>query len=411
MASVQTARTTTGEQRWVVRWRVEGKPKERWFAHAKEAHVFRRQVEAAELQGTFVDPARGAVPFEDYASQWLVSRTKADGSPLAPRTRELYQSLLDLHIVPELGRAKLSAINPERVRTWCLKVAGEASPLQAAKSYWLLRNILGTAVEDGRLPSNPCRLRGAGAERSEERPFVDADMVVALARAIEPRYRALVLLAGFGGLRLGELVALKARDFDPERGVVRVEKQAVELRDGTRIVTNPKTEAGRRVVHLPTAVSGALAWHIEKFPPKDAGSVVFTGPLSDGLRRATLQKAWDQARRATGLAEVHLHDLRHAAGTLAAQTGATTREVMARLGHASPAAAQRYQHAAERRDAVIASALDIVLEALPRVTEDPSTGVHDCTVSSLDDTSLVPRGWRGVGPAPDLPQDLPTLLE
>jgi hypothetical protein len=114
-----------------------------------------------------------AVLFEDYAGRCLASRTKADGNPLAPRTLELYQSLLDLHVLPELGRAKLSAINPERVRAWCLKVAAEASPLQAAKSYRLLRLILGTAVEDGRLPSNPCRLRGAGTERSEERPFVD----------------------------------------------------------------------------------------------------------------------------------------------------------------------------------------------------------------------------------------------
>ena len=302
-------------------------------------------------------------------------------------------------------------LTQKRVRAWYLKVAGEASPLQAAKSYRLLRTILGTAVEDGRLPSNPCRLRGAGAERSDERPFVDADMVVALARAIEPRYRALVLLAGFGGLRLGELLALKARDFDSERGVVRVEKQVVELRDGTRIVTAPKTEAGRRVVHLPMAVSGALAWHLENFPPKDNESVVFTGPLSDGLRRATLQKAWDQARRTAGLADVHLHDLRHAAGTLAAQTGATTREVMARLGHASSAAAQRYQHAAERRDAVIASALDIMIAALPRVTEDLSTAVQDGTGLSLDDTPRVPRGWRGVGLAPVVPRELPTPPE
>jgi integrase len=218
-------------------------------------------------------------------------------------------------------------------------------------------------------------------------------MVVALARAIEPRYRGLVLLAGFGGLRLGELLALKAKDFDPERGVVRVEKQAIELRDSTRVVTAPKTEAGRRVVHLPTAVSDALVWHLDSFPPKDADSALFSGPLSDGLRRATLQKAWGRARRATGLAEVHLHDLRHAAGTLAAQTDATTREVMARLGHASPAAAQRYQHAAERRDAVIASALDIMLDALPRITGDLSTAVQESAALSLDDTPLVPRGW------------------
>jgi site-specific recombinase XerC len=159
------------------------------------------------------------------------------------------------------------------------------------------------------------------------------------------------------------------------------------------------------VVHLPTAVSGTLSWHLENFPPKDNESLVFTGPLSDGLLRATLQKAWDKARRTAGLAHVRLHDLRHAAGTLAAQTGATTREVMARLGHASPAA-QRYQHAAERRDAVIASAWDIMLEALPRATEDLSTGVHDNAGLSLGDTPLVPRGWRwlaGSSPAPGSP--------
>lgn len=58
---------------------------------------------------------------------------------------------------------------------------------------------------------------------------------------------------------------------------------------------------------------------------------------------------------------IHLHDLRHAAGTLAAQTGATLRELQARLGHATPAAAQRYQHAATRRDTLIAVALAEVL--------------------------------------------------
>ncbi|MDQ2729473.1 MAG: tyrosine-type recombinase/integrase [Actinomycetota bacterium] len=72
-------------------------------------------------------------------------------------------------------------------------------------------------------------------------------------------------------------------------------------------------------------------------------------------------KEWDKARKATGLDTIHLHDLRHAAGTLAAQTGATLRELQARLGHATPAAAQRYQHAATRRDTVIAVALEEVL--------------------------------------------------
>jgi len=277
-------------------------------------------------------------------------------------------------------------------------VAQDASPLQAAKAYRLVPTIFGTAVDDGRVASNPCRLRGAGVERSAERPFVDAEMVVALAKAIEPRFKALVLLAGFGGLRLGELLALTATGVDLQQHAVRVVAQAVELRDGTRVVTPPKTDAGRRVVHLPLRVNDTLAWHLNAFPPRDSGSLVFTGPLSDGLRRATLQKAWDKARHTAGFPALHLHDLRHAAGTLAAQTGATTREVMARLGHASPAAAQRYQHAAERRDAVIANALDVVLGALSRPgnstrTEEPEDALW---------------GWRGVGDKAHLPTEAHT---
>jgi integrase len=51
------------------------------------------------------------------------------------------------------------------------------------------------------------------------------------------------------------------------------------------------------------------------------------------------------------------HDLRHTGQTLAASTGATIKDLMRRLGHASPAASYRYLHAVDGRDAEIASAL------------------------------------------------------
>jgi len=69
--------------------------------------------------------------------------------------------------------------------------------------------------------------------------------------------------------------------------------------------------------------------------------------------------------------------MRHAAGTLAAQTGATQRELMARLGHSTPSAAQRYQHAAERRDADIAAGLDRMVDLAgrrPLLPSEPTTG-------------------------------------
>ena len=79
-------------------------------------------------------------------------------------------------------------------------------------------------------------------------------------------------------------------------------------------------------------------------------------------KRVTGRRAWDRARRSTGVA-CSFHDLRHVAGTVNAAAGATTKEAMARLGHASPVAALRYQHAFAERDHEIATAVDQLVEA------------------------------------------------
>lgn len=270
---------------------------------------------------------------------------------------------LDRFLLPTLATRPLRSIRTEHVRGIHARVSEQASPLQAAKAYRLLRVILNTAVEDERITQNPCKLRGAGVERSPERPFVDAELVLSLAAAIDERYSCLVLLAGFGGLRLGELLALRRHHVNLERHTVTITVQTVELKNGERLTTAPKTDAGRRVVHLPAQIAAAIAVHLDRYVGPDGDALVFTGPRSTGLRRASFYKEWDRARTRTGLDHVRLHDLRHAAGTLAAQTGATTRELMARLGHATPAASHRYQHAATRRDARIAAALDDMVDA------------------------------------------------
>jgi integrase len=191
-------------------------------------------------------------------------------------------------------------------------VAEDVSANQAAKAYRLLRVVLNTAVEDERIAVNPCRIRGAGVERTAERPFVDVDVVLAMTDAIDGRYQALVLLAGFGGLRLGELIALRRNDIDLAGNTVRVERQTVELKSGARIETPPKTDAGVRTVHLPPSITAALDRHLRLYCHSDTNPLVFTGPLSEGLRRATLYTEWRRATRKVGLPDVHLHDLRGA---------------------------------------------------------------------------------------------------
>ena len=400
MASIRKYTVRDGEPRYNVHWRAGGKSRERTFTRAKEAEAFKRQVEAEQSNGATVasDPSRGDMPFGVYAEDWLRDRRRADGRPLAPRTKELYESQYNKRLAPTFARQRLNAIRVEDVRRWHSRLAERHGAIQAAKAYRLLRVILNTACEDGRITANPCRIRGAGVERSPERPFVDAGIVLALSDAIEARYRALILLAGFGGLRIGELLALRRCDLDLAANTVRVERQTVELSKGQRIETAPKTDAGRRSVHLPASVSAALAAHLDNYCTTEPDALVFTGPLSEGLRRATLYTAWDKARRTAGLPALHIHDLRHAAGTLAAQTGATTRELMARLGHASPAAAQRYQHAAERRDADIATSLEAVVQAHRQASaeaaEDTPVGPSEQPRPNPVEPGLLGKRWE-----------------
>jgi hypothetical protein len=72
-----------------------------------------------------------------------------------------------------------------------------------AKAYRLLSRILGTAVEGGYLARNPCTIRGAAAEPAPEMRFATVAEVAAVADAIPRRYRALVLVAAYTGLRWG----------------------------------------------------------------------------------------------------------------------------------------------------------------------------------------------------------------
>ncbi|HTX00161.1 MAG TPA: tyrosine-type recombinase/integrase [Acidimicrobiales bacterium] len=81
--------------------------------------------------------------------------------------------------------------------------------------------------------------------------------------------------------------------------------------------------------------------------------------MDETLERSNFRmRIWKPATEAVGLKGLRFHDLRHTAGTLAARTGATTKELMGRLGHASPQAAMVYQHAAADRDRLIAEGLD-----------------------------------------------------
>ena len=135
------------------------------------------------------------------------------GQPLTPMTKLGYEKLLQRNVFPYFDETKLRQIQPEDVRKWQAKVTASKGGDQAAKSYRLLRAILNTAVAEELIVRNPCVIRGAGIERGRRAIRLEADVVLALADEIGPRLRAWILLAGFDGLRSGELLGLQRHDI------------------------------------------------------------------------------------------------------------------------------------------------------------------------------------------------------
>jgi integrase len=243
---------------------------------------------------------------------------------------------------------------------------GGLGPVTTAKAYRLLRSILSTAVEDRLIETNPCYIKGAAVERSPERPVLTVAEVYKLAGAMHPRFRALILLGALGSLRWGELAGLQRRHVDLVNGVLRVRQAVVELPTGELQISPPKTTAGRRTVYLPEIVMQDLRVHFDIYVKPEPEAFVFTGAKGAQLRRSTFQRNWRKGLRGAGLTgRVHFHDLRHTGNTWAAESGATLRELMDRMGHASSRAALIYIHTRDDRHKSVAQAMsDLVAEGL-----------------------------------------------
>ncbi len=356
MASIAKRTTHSGKTKYDVRYRdPTGRQRKKAFSRRADADRFSRTIEVEKETGRYIDPSAGVVTFEAYSTRWLAHRPK-----LRPRTVSSYQSTLQNHLMGPLGSTPIALLTPTQVREWWAAMhTKELSPATCAKAYRLLRSILATAVDDELIVKNPCRIKGAGNEASSERPTASTKQVWALADEMPDHLRCAILLMGFVGLRVGEVLGLERRHVNEMHMRLTVEQQELELDDGRVVTSPPKTAAGIRTIALPDPVLCELKIHLETHVGPARDSRLFTGSRGGTLRRRRLRDGWLVARsRVEGVPSgFTMHDLRHTANTITAQHGASTAELMARLGHSSPAAAIRYQHATVERDHALAEAV------------------------------------------------------
>ncbi|WP_172827277.1 tyrosine-type recombinase/integrase [Mycobacterium asiaticum] len=296
-----------------------------------------------------------------YTDRWIEQRS------LRPRTRHHYESMLERLILSDLGDIKIVTLTPAKIRQWHAAL-GADHPTRNAHAYALLHAICATAVQDEVLDANPCRIRAAmQTKRKRDVDVLSPAEVDRLASKMPAELRASVILAAWCGLRWGETSELRRKDLSKDCAALRV-RRAVTYRRGEFIVGEPKTAAGVRDIAVPPHIRPIIKAHLKNHVASAPDSLLFTVAREKGVDSTdtpgerhmhgdNYRPHWEKARAAIGKPNLRVHDLRHVGAVLAAQSGATTAELMHRLGHSTPQMALRYQHVAEGRDAEIAERL------------------------------------------------------
>lgn len=313
-------------------------------------------------------PVKNTTTVGAYCTDWVATLRVRE------RTKYNYERSINRWILPTFGSTPLQDVTTPMVRKWVGTFPAD-KPAARAQAYTVLHRIFRDAMDDGIIAANPVRVRGA----SEYSPARDGhaltiDQVLAIAAKMPDDEALTVTVGAFCGLRPGEVLALRRRDVDLDARVVRVRETASAVIGGSAAIGPTKTAGSVRAVHFPPTLDEQLRKHLAEQAAPGARGHLFPSARTPGrpMPYSTWASHFRGAVTAAGLEDVRPHDLRHTGATLAADTGATVSELMARLGHTSPAVAMRYQHAVRERDRSIADALGSAIAAQGR-DDDPTT--------------------------------------
>jgi integrase len=303
---------------WQARWRdIDGKQRAKTFRTRALADKHERKVRTDTDRGLPTAPGR-RLSTAAWADQWLTAAHN-----IRPSSRRMYRESW-AHLQGELGRIPLHRLNAGHIdRALAIYATTGAAATSVARAYRMLRAMLNVAVDRDLILKSPMRSVRQPKVPPKEMRFLNADELERLAAAIDPRYRSLILVAGWGGLRWGELAGLRMSDVDYDARQVNVTGQLGP--DGRRTQTKTKRH---RTVDLPASVIAEL--------PREGDGFVWTQPAGGPLNHSNFRRRyWLPAVQKAELGKLRIHDLRHTAVALAVAAGAHPAEIQAQLGHTS----------------------------------------------------------------------------
>jgi integrase len=331
---------------WIARWYVDGKKtKSKYFDDKSEAQWYARTFEtkpvhANELIERLTEGSqrkRRSPKMAQYARRLVESNTD-----LSDGTKEGYFSTISNHLDgTKMGGMPLDAIEPQDVRDlWAAlspkKVYGTDGKGARGNVYRMLAKTFNQAVKDNHIPSSPLArssITRPSKKRATEVDPLTVDQIEALAAACtNETHRMAILVAGYVGLRGGEVGGLRVRDIDAKRCRLSV-RQAVRRTRGRRVIVPPK-EDSKRTLTIPCSLAEELAAYATAHSPAADGRIfqMEQGGMHDHI---TLNKVCQRAASKAGLGPVNFHLLRHACASLLIDSGANAKAVQRYMGHSS----------------------------------------------------------------------------
>lgn len=343
----------------------------------------KKQAEAklAELEhelntGTYVSPSKISVT--DFLHQWLETYVSSN---CRRSTYERYKSVINTHLIPDLGTIALSDLKPAHIQSHYAKSLHEGrkrTGTSAGLSAWtvrkhhvILREALSHALKWGLVGKNVALAVDPPKPPKSEAHALDGEAAQCiLVAALGTIWHPIFHLALYTGMRRGEVLGLRWKDVDLELASLYVTQAMQQLDDGTIIFHEPKTNKGRRSV----ALSPATAISLRSYREAQEADFLMAGRLhtqetlvferADGTTPVpdSVTHAFSKYALKAGITGVRLHDLRHTHASLMLKAGIHPKIVSERLGHSSVAfTLDVYSHVAPGLQEAAARKFDEVL--------------------------------------------------